>query len=141
VKRSAALTPLSREHQHALALALALTRATDDDAAGLSRRAAAFWQDESGPHFEQEETVLLPVLARHAGDDDTDISRVQAEHADLRGRFARLAASAGRPADLHELGRRLTDHVRFEERELFPRIESLLGEEELARVGRLLSAS
>jgi iron-sulfur cluster repair protein YtfE (RIC family) len=65
------------------------------------------------------------------------VARVLVEHVDLRRRGQDVAASADAdPAELRELGERLEQHIRHEERVLFPLIEEALPAEELARVAR-----
>ena len=111
MKRDARLIGLSSEHHHALVLARRATRneLTLDEA---QRR----FDEELAPHFPTEEQILLPAL-RSAGAVEL-ADRTRAEHVEIR-------AALGR-ADLAELGRLLTEHVRFEERELFPACEALL---------------
>jgi hypothetical protein len=46
--------------------------------------------------------------------------------------------SAATPTALHELGRLISDHVRLEERELFPLIENALPAAQLAAVAAAL---
>jgi hemerythrin-like domain-containing protein len=133
VKRAAELAVLSREHHVALELALRLRRARSEDAERLAADAAEFWRQESSEHFRLEEQFLLPRLACHAAADDPDIARTLSDHAELRRRFASIG-DGGLDA-LRRLGELLTEHVRFEERVLFPRIESTLDPDELAAVG------
>jgi iron-sulfur cluster repair protein YtfE (RIC family) len=141
VKRSAELAVLSREHHIALELALRLKRAAADQVDLLARDASDFWRRESSEHFRLEEDFLLPSLARHAAADDPDIERVRSEHDELRRRFAELDGGGRDVPALRELGRLLGDHVRFEERVLFPRVESALDPDELAELGRRLRGS
>jgi hemerythrin-like domain-containing protein len=141
MKRSAALQPLSREHHHALEVALALRRATPSTLPGVVRRFAAFWADHGARHFAVEESVLLAVLARDAGSSDVLRRRLVEEHAKLRGLADDLDRTTGR-AQLdaaHTLGGMLRDHVRFEERELFPHLERTLSPAALEGVGARLS--
>jgi hypothetical protein len=111
MKRDERLRALSGEHHHALVLARRATRgelSVDD-----LRRAFA---EDLAPHFAIEETILLPAL-REAG------------HADLADRTARehdeIGAALTR-GEVSTFGRLLTEHVRFEERELFPACETTL---------------
>lgn len=140
MKRSAALAPLSREHHVALERALELQRATADSADGVREHALSFWRDHGIGHFRQEEEVIVPALTRHTGAQDPQIDRILTEHAHLRARFDGLReGGASTVESLHELGQLLSDHVRFEERELFPRLEALADAGELEEIGRLLN--
>src|SRR5688572_20932952 len=119
MKRSPELAPLSREHQVALAIALALRRVSEDDIAATSARYLAFFADEGEEHFDQEEAVLVPVLPR-------DLSvRLVDEHGEIRDVTRTLGE---RPAVLtaRHLGELLSAHVRFEERVVFAHLEAEL---------------
>lgn len=113
MKRHPFLKPLSREHHHALVLARRATRG-DLTAADVRR---AFYE-ELALHFAFEEEQLLPAL-RAAGAADL-VHRAEREHDQIR---AAIAAE-----DVVTFGRLLTEHVRFEERELFPAFEAQLGD-------------
>ena len=133
---------LSREHHVALELALRLQRATAADAAELRRATLQFWRDEGREHFRLEEELLLPAFARHAGAEDPDIVRVLVEHVNIRRRIADLEHEpVPEAAVLTTLGEALRDHVRYEERTLFGRIESALDPEQLSAVGVALQSA
>lgn len=140
--RSPQLAPLSREHQVALAVALQLSRATAEDLAPAVSRFAGFWADAGSPHFDEEERLLLPALAGSSESIKAG-ERMRAEHDELRSLAADLLGHAARPAvaDANRLGDRLREHVRFEERELFPLLERELTEAQLDALGRALSAA
>lgn len=137
MKRSEELAVLSREHHLALELALRLRRSTEGDVESLAGDARAFWRRESIEHFRLEEEFLLPSLEPHAAD-DADIARIRSDHAELRRRFSELEDGRRDLHGLRDLGVLLADHVRFEERVLFPRVEAALAPDELARLGRQL---
>jgi len=142
VQRSNELAVLSREHHVVLELALRLQRATDVDAETLRQTMLDFWREEGRAHFRLEEELLLPAFARHGGADDAGVVRVLVEHVDIRRRIGEL--EPGGPIDsgaLRALGERLSDHVRYEERTLFGRIEAALSPEELSAVGTALKAA
>jgi len=125
VKRNPALIPLSREHHHALAAARRLRRAADADVLVEANAFLRFFSEESVRHFREEEERLFPLVA------DSDearplVVRALLEHQQLHALAARLAS--GEPAAAGDLGELLEAHVRFEERELFPLIERLLGD-------------
>lgn len=137
MKRCPELVLLSREHHVALELALRLQRATQADAGAVQRAAVEFWDRDGQQHFRQEEELLLPALAGRTSTADPDIQRVRNDHADLRSRFSNLSAGPGvRPEVLQQLGQRLRDHVRLEERTLFERAQAELDPQQLAAIGR-----
>ena len=135
MKRSEALTPLSRDHHGALDAALRLRRAEAGTVEAAIARFQAFWERKGDRHFEIEEEHILPAL----GEDDPEwadgVQRVRDDHAAIRARAAALGDSADPVADARALGEHLNDHVRFEERVLFTMLEERLEPDELARVG------
>jgi hemerythrin-like domain-containing protein len=104
-----------------------------------------FWHKTGKVHFREEEEVLLPAYARHTRiDQDADVVRLLADHAEIRAAVLefekRLAAKEAIPAEeLARVGKLLHDHVRLEENEVFPRIEKVLGEAQLNETGRSLT--
>ncbi len=142
MQRSTQLAALSREHHIALEIALRLQRADEAQAKTVRRATLDFWSSECSEHFRLEEELLLPALAKHAGADDSDIQRILAEHADLRRRIAELDSKPETKAQaLNELGKLLSDHVRYEERTVFGRIEATLTPDELDAIGGHLHAA
>jgi hypothetical protein len=80
------------------------------------------WRDEISDHFDDEERLLLPLT-----DDPSLADRLLAEHTALRDLAARCtddpAALADEPDTLERLGTLLHDHIRWEERVYFERIQ------------------
>lgn len=133
MKRDPRLRGLSSEHHQALVLARTLSRAAAGDELEAARRElAARFDVELEPHFVVEDEVLLPAL-RERGELDL-VARTEADHRYLREGAAR--AARGETAHLADYAERLVAHVRFEERELFPRVEELLPEAILEEVFR-----
>lgn len=123
MKRDPRLRWLSDDHHDALILARHATRAGAGQGKQSPRDA---WADvvhrfETGvdPHFQLEELLLLPALTRLA--EHELVARTEAEHAQLR----KLVREDAGPVEarLAEFGAALRDHVRFEERILFPAVE------------------
>ncbi len=151
MKRHPSLHALSEHHHHALVQAFLIARAAKEPLGRrrmLFRRAAReflrFWQRTGRQHFREEEEVLLPALARHVAlDTQPAVLQMLAQHADIRGRIEELVAAAvlGRNLEptLTRLGRLLHDHVRLEENQVFPRIEAVLSEKEMRRLGERLT--
>jgi Hemerythrin HHE cation binding domain len=131
MKRDARLRSLSRDHHHALVLAryiaaICARNGMDADLVALVRERFAA---EISPHFAIEETLLDALQG--CGVDDL-VLRTRREHAEM----LRLldASTTTDPKCLCELGQLLNDHVRFEERELYPTCEELLARDILERV-------
>jgi hemerythrin-like domain-containing protein len=132
MKRAEALRPLSREHLKALLAAKSLREAGDLEDA--TRSFLEFWRGEGRHHFRVEEEVLLPTWAMHAPIDRPRVARMLEEHLAIRRAALRLEAGEVPLEELPEIGTLLHDHVRFEERELFPIIEEALDAEALMRL-------
>jgi hemerythrin-like domain-containing protein len=133
MKRSPALAPLSRDHQHGLAAGQRLVRATAQTAADARMGFLEFWQAECRRHFEVEEQVLLPVAAARLPPEHEAVVRVLVDHVEIRRRADDLRDDTAPPVEsLHELGDLLRCHIRHEERVLFPLIEAALPRRELA---------
>jgi len=140
VKRHPHLQPLSDDHHGALVLARRIGSAARASAErGALARA---WGDlqsrfalELEPHFRVEEERIFPQL--EAAGEAALVERARADHAGLRelARSEPDSAAATRFAEL------LHRHVRFEERELFPRAESLLPLAALVAAGRAALAA
>jgi hemerythrin-like domain-containing protein len=132
MKRDEALQQLSRDHHRALEVALKLRRATAADAVPARDRFVEFWREHGAVHLRVEEDVMLPAFARHGDPTGPEVVRVLTDHVEIRRRAADLeSASDPDAADLNALGEMLNDHVRHEERVLFPLIEESLPPAEL----------
>jgi hemerythrin-like domain-containing protein len=135
MKRAEALQQLSRDHHRALEIALKLRRATPEDAELVRAGFLEFWDEHGALHFRVEEDVLLPASAHRVDPAAPAVVRVLTDHVEIR-RWASDLYEAERPDpdQLHALGEALNDHVRQEERVLFPLIEEALSEAELERL-------
>ncbi|MGH0035311.1 MAG: hemerythrin domain-containing protein [Myxococcota bacterium] len=132
MKRHPALQPLSDDHHGALVLARRLRRLPEAmapaDLEPLAFEVRQKFEVELEPHFRTEEDRLLPILVRRGA--AALVDRTLDDHARLR----QLVGGDWVPGTAQEIGTLLEQHVRFEERVLFPEAESLLSERELASV-------
>lgn len=137
-RRHKALIEWSRDHTLGLAVAKHLTesssKGTDDRRLALQEFMTA-WRDNLADHFTQEEECLLPVVRN-----ERDAKRLQKEHAAIRAN-AELAGAFVDDEDIDAtwllgVGKLLHDHIRWEERELFPSIEQTASKVELKRIAR-----
>ncbi len=136
MKRHPALQQLSRDHLKALLVAKQLREARDRRAA--SETFARFWDAEQH-HFRLEEEVVLPHWAAATAADRVAVVRIAQDHLGIRRDALRLTRGGLSLVQLRDLGARLHDHVRFEERELFPMIERTLDADSLDRLGNALA--
>lgn len=135
MKRSPELIPLSHDHHQALFVAQRLRRSDhEEEAASLLLE---FWETYGRRHFEVEENVLLPAwIQLDPAADRALAARVADEHLAIRTAVRRARAGVSGLQGLRDCGKLLADHVRFEERELFPLIEGGLDPGDLAVLGR-----
>jgi mannose-6-phosphate isomerase-like protein (cupin superfamily) len=128
MKRHPALPSLSHDHHHALVQPRRLRRAAaaDGDPAPSAASFRRFFAAVTVPHVREEEEVLFPLVV-DAEEARPLVVEALVDHQNLHA----LAASLDGPDDnlrasMDELGRRLEQHVRLEERSLFPLIERLV---------------
>ena len=141
MKRDPALTDLSRDHHQALYRAMRMKRAAEDDRGEVRDDVLAFWSEHGARHFRIEEEILLPAFATGSDPGDQAVVRVLVDHVWIRERMDRLAADELNLAELHELGERLEQHVRHEERVLFPLVERALEPDALAALAERIAAA
>lgn len=135
--RDKSLIPLSRQHQHALALCVRIDRASPIPIFDLSK-----WQDEIAHHFRAEirihfvaeEQFVFPI-ARKFQDLNSLLDDLFNDHAWLRRQFAAAEVHTLSSADVAEFARRLSEHIRKEERQLFERLQRMMTDRELEKMG------
>jgi hemerythrin-like domain-containing protein len=141
VKRAEALRALSRDHHQALAVALRLRRAGAQEAAEAQLGFLDFWREHGSGHFRAEEEVLLPTFAEHGDGEHPSVAQVLRQHGEIRHAALVLGRREGSVPELNQLGELLDDHVRLEERTLFPLIEDALDDAQLTQLAEALAAA
>ena len=134
------LVPLSRQHQHALALCVRIDRASP-----IAEPDRAAWQTEIGQHFRAEirvhfaaeEQFVFPA-ARAFPELNLLAEELISEHAWLRERFAKAEAQGMSGGEIAEFAQGLSAHIRKEERRLFEKLQEVMDERELAAMGQKL---
>jgi hemerythrin-like domain-containing protein len=138
--RDKSLVPLSRQHQHALALCVRIDRASpipESDIVGWQAEIAQHFRAEIRVHFVAEEKFVFPS-ARRFSELSPLIDELLNDHAWLRTRFAKAESGGLSSAETNEFAQRLSEHIRKEERQLFERLQQLMSAEELAEMGQKL---
>ena len=135
--RNKNLVPLSRQHQHALALCVRIERASpiDQKRAEWQVEIAQQFEAEIKVHFAAEEQIVFPA-ARAFRELDPLVEELLAEHRSLRANFAKAEARQMLVEELVAFARKLSEHIRKEERQLFERLQVLMKPEELGVLGR-----
>ena len=131
------LIPLSRQHQHALALCVRLDRAIRSGEVDLEAWQSEIeqqFESEIGVHFAAEEKLLFPWAAQFL-DLQTLVQELLVEHYVLRDYFARAAARELDLQNLADFGHKLAEHIRKEERRLFEGMQRVMSSSELDGLG------
>lgn len=142
MKRHPGLVPLSHDHHEGLVHALRLSKAAqgERDILQTADDFLVFRCTGLARHFQEEEDVLVPILEQRAGANDAQRVRLLQEHRDLEAMGEELHAARAAGQDLlpvmARLGQALERHIRFEERELFPRLETMLTDTELVSLAQ-----
>lgn len=134
------LVPLSRQHQHALALCVRIDRASpiaDSELAAWLAEMSQHFRSEISFHFAAEERVLFPA-ARRFHQLHSLVEELLSDHAWLREQFSAAEAGDLSASQVSGFGKRLSEHIRKEERQLFERLQELLSEKELDSLGAQL---
>jgi hemerythrin-like domain-containing protein len=140
IKRTKEILKLSREHHFSLLFCWKIRQGLKKEIATerIRNYVFYFWPAFLASHFREEEEVLFAPLP-----EDDLIIRALKEHAAIRESVEQLktAAPDRQPELLESLAALVDDHVRFEERTLFPHIEKVLSREQLEAIGQQLDAA
>src|SRR3954447_17582458 len=128
IKRSMQLAPLSREHHEGLLAAWKIRQGIAKNIKPLRIAAYVqwFWENHLLNHFEKEELFLTPVLS----ESHPLIRQMIQEHSLIKTLIQSLMQHADLKK-LEQLAQMVTDHIRFEERQLFGGIEKAATPEQL----------
>lgn len=132
IHRHDAIAPFSRDHYVGLVQARYLIKSAGGEAVDRRRVVAQFvdaWDRDIVEHFRDEERLLLPLMT------EADQKHLLAQHKQIAELTDQVRAQRKKvdPVDslLRELGELLESHIRWEERELFNRLQNDLSAEEL----------
>lgn len=131
LKRSKELAPLSREHHDGLLFAWKIKRGLENGTSieTLCSYTRWFWSNHIKPHFKEEEKVLVKFLPA----DNALVKQMFKEHAQIRDLIISLDKEPDK-SSLQLLAEFLNNHIRFEERQLFPYVETALTSEQLDEI-------
>ncbi len=143
MKRHEALAPLSREHHEALILSQLLKKdapvykGLPKDDKGKVDYAIGLFTTKLKHHFAVEEKIL--AVAKFYHDSIAELTtEIKEDHETLTTMFQDLATSKQQTIDMDLLGNFLQEHIRKEERVLFPLIQEHCDETTLQQLKELL---
>lgn len=131
-KRHKALQPLSREHHHGLLLSWKIRTGFNKNIDPKRIRVYADWFFENHliPHFDMEESHIFPILETN----NKLVKLALAEHRRLNRLFTESTNDARALSKIEE---ELEQHIRFEERVLFPEIQKVATEAQLLQIEKI----
>jgi hemerythrin-like domain-containing protein len=132
LKRHKALQPLSREHHHGLLLSWKIRSGFNKniDSKRIKTYTDWFFETHLIPHFEIEEKHIFTIL-----ENDNDLTkRALAEHRRLKRLFNETTEVT---KSLGKIEEELEQHIRFEERVLFPEIQKIATEEQMQLIEKI----
>lgn len=131
-KRHKALQPLSREHHHGLLLSWKIRTGFNKNISPERIKSYADWffKNHLIPHFEMEENHIFPILDAN----NELVKRALAEHRRLNRLFTENEDDV---KALMKIEEELEQHIRFEERVLFPEIQKVATEEQMIQIEKI----
>ena len=132
MKRHKTIIPLSHDHHVMLKMAQGIKKNFIKTNLGTSsinnkiKHVVHSYNTELLPHFNHEETILFPLAKGRDAELDKMIDEIIEEH-DKIGELISEIEVGNKEQNLDDLGFLLEAHIRREEREVFSKIEELLG--------------
>src|SRR5690606_21106480 len=136
-KRDKSLVPLSREHHFGLLFCWKLRQGLKNgaDLEVMRDYVRYFWNNILKEHCQEEEWLMERLLPH----DDTQRARLHEEHKLIETLVELIEDGSPMNKDLFKvLDKDLVDHIRWEERELFPYLQTIAPADDLELAGQLL---
>ena len=136
IKRNEHIVKLSKDHHFSLLFCWKIRNGLKFNASPsrIINYVHYFWQHHMEPHFTEEETILYAPVK------DDAVKKALEDHAEIKYLVATLDTSKTITQQLSALAEKVDEHVRYEERELFPHMEKVLNEEQLENIGKQIAA-
>ena len=138
IRRNEHIKKLSKDHHSGLLFCWKIRQGIKHEVAAerIKKYAGYFWSNHLAPHFEEEEVILFSPL------NDELVQRAIDDHKQIKHQLDELLdGSAGEAKNgLMHLANLIDDHIRYEERKLFPHLEKVLSEKQLEEIGRKLDS-
>ena len=139
MKRNESLKTLSWEHHDGLVVSFRLQQGLKKNAKAdeMSQYILHIWNGMLEHHFRQEEqTITNKILKSDKGNEF--VNQLIDDHEKFRRLIKKIEVDMANAQIIEEFALLLNQHIRFEERQLFPLFEQEAGLEKLQEVGRFL---
>ncbi len=138
VKRNKEIVRFSKDHHFSLLFCWKIKQGAKlgVPAERMIKYVQYFRQYHLQPHFFEEETILFSPV------NDAWVQRALDEHQQIQHQSEVVEKSTGKDAvnELLHLAKLVEEHIRYEERELFPHLEKVLAHEQLVEIGKKTDA-
>ena len=135
IKRNENIVKLSREHHTTLLFCWKIRNGLKNGAEPkrIIKYVHYFRDVHMMPHFKQEEEILFAPVK------DNMVQKAIEDHKDILQQVDLLEKDGTNiESKLTNLADTVDNHVRYEERELFPHLENILSNDQLAEIGQLM---
>lgn len=134
LKRNINIVPLSKDHHFTLLFCWKIRQGIKlgVDVARIRDYVVYFRDQHMQQHFREEEDFLFSLV------DDEKVAKAREDHSKIF-QLAGVVESLPTNDNLKELADAVDDHVRYEERILFPHLEQVLTPAQLETVGKSLT--
>ena len=134
ITRNEQIKKLSREHHSSLLFCWKIRQGLKNNLQPqrICDYIQYYWQQNLQPHFREEEKILFAPIK------DRQVQRAINEHKQIRRQIEGLANNSAKidmQKNLARIADMVDDHVRYEERTLFPHLEKKLNKEQLKNIG------
>ena len=138
MKRDKNLVALSRDHHHGLLLGWKIRQGLKHNVnAGLIAEYIMYFSEAAlFPHFAEEEQQILTFL----NDDDSLKLKTLDDHREIATMIKSININGDDPENFLLIASRLDDHIRFEERVLFPYLQEVLSADQLNAIGAAIDS-
>lgn len=138
LKRNINIVELSKDHHFGLLFCWKITQGLSKDIEldRIKNYVAYFWLNHFITHFKEEEEIIFNVY------EDALCNKAKEEHQIIKNEIEAIINLKNQDKNhFSHLTNFIKEHIRFEERILFPHLELILSDEELQNIGDKIKQS
>ena len=138
IRRNEHIKKLSKDHHSGLLFCWKIRQGLKHEVATerIKKYTSYFWTNHLAEHFKEEEVILFSPLK------DELVQKALDDHKQIKHQLDELLDGSTDDAKkgLARLANLTDDHIRYEERKLFPHLEKMLSDKQLEEIGKKLDA-